>query len=74
MATLASSKTFPGPALQAALALSITDGTFANTAYYLYSQRLRNRKVAKPRAVHANREVMYHAAPYFRTRKLIRNS
>ena len=72
MATSATSKTFPLPALQTALSASIANGTFADTAYYLYAGKIQRDKIGKPRAVFANSEVMKAAAPYFNIRKLIR--
>jgi hypothetical protein len=65
MATTATSKVFPHPALQAALATAVANGTFSDTAYYLYSQRLRNWKIGKPRAVYANSGIMKSAASHF---------
>ncbi len=69
MATSATSKVFPTPALQAALATCVDEGTFADTGYYLYSQRVRNLKIGKPRVVYANSEVMKAAAPHFHNRQ-----
>ncbi len=65
MATSATSKASPTSALQAALATSIAEGTFADTAYYLYSERGRNWKIGKPRPVYANSAVMKAAVPGF---------
>ena len=54
--------------LQDALASSIADGAFADTAYYLYTTRLRNAEVGKPRVVHGNSRVMRAAVPYLAAR------
>jgi hypothetical protein len=65
MATTATSTVFPHPALRVALATAVANGTFSDTAYYLYSQRLRNWKIGKFRAVYANSGIMESAASYF---------
>lgn len=62
MATLRQSIQFPTTELKRALASSIDGGTFVDTAYYLYTTRLKSSKVGKPRVVHANRQVMQAAA------------
>ncbi|KAI0086240.1 hypothetical protein BDY19DRAFT_1059097 [Irpex rosettiformis] len=65
MSTSATSNAFPTPALQDALATSVANGTFADTAYYLYSQRSRSWKIRKPRVVYANSGVMKDTTSYF---------
>lgn len=69
MAPPARSDKFPPPALQEALAASVAGGTLSDTAYYLYSQRLRNWKIGKPRIVYANSLVLKDAASHFVARK-----
>ncbi|KAI0761408.1 hypothetical protein BC629DRAFT_995759 [Irpex lacteus] len=65
MTTSAKSQLFPTAALQVALATSVAEATFADTAYYLYSQRGRNWKIGKPRVVYASSRVMRAAGPQF---------
>ncbi|KAI0684087.1 hypothetical protein BC835DRAFT_668948 [Cytidiella melzeri] len=65
MATLATSKSFPPPSLQLALAASVATGAFSDTAYYLYSRRLQYHEVGHPRVVYANSELMKGAGSHF---------
>ncbi|KAI0761409.1 hypothetical protein BC629DRAFT_995836 [Irpex lacteus] len=65
MSTSATSTAFPTPALQVALATSVANGTFSDTAYYLYSQRGRNWKIGNPQIVYANSGVMKAASQHF---------
>lgn len=60
MATFAASKRFPAHTLQVALAASVQDGAFADTAFHLYSRRLEKRKIGGTRVVYANSIVMKH--------------
>ncbi|KAI0339998.1 hypothetical protein BDW22DRAFT_430761 [Trametopsis cervina] len=53
------------PAVEDELLSSATNGTFTDTVYYLYSQRLKNGKISKPRPVYANSRVMRATASYF---------
>ena len=65
MATSAISNNFPTASLKVALATAAAEGTFSDTAYYLYSRRLRNWKIGEPRVVYANSGVMKDAAEHF---------
>ena len=69
MSTTVQSSDFPRPALQLALASSLDDGVFADTAYSLYSRRLSNWKIGKPATIYANSLVMKDAGQYFAARE-----
>ncbi|KAI0761424.1 hypothetical protein BC629DRAFT_1545850 [Irpex lacteus] len=60
-----SKRKFWAPVLEGALAASITEGVFIDTAYYLYAGRFANGKVGRPRAVFASSAVMRDASSYF---------
>lgn len=53
-----SKRKFWAPVLEGALAASITEGVFIDTAYYLYAGRFANGKVGRPCAVFASSAVM----------------
>lgn len=57
------------PAMQHALASSVSGGIFADTAYQLYSQRQKSRKIGKPRVVYGSSIVMKAVSSHFRTRE-----
>lgn len=48
----------PTPPLQAALAISITNGTFTDTAYVLFSSRGAHGRVGSPKATYASSTVL----------------
>ncbi len=60
---------FWAPVLEGALAASITEGVFIDTAYYIYAGRFANGNVGRPRAVFASSAVMRDASSYFTSRK-----
>ncbi|CAL1713800.1 unnamed protein product [Somion occarium] len=57
--------TFPPAELQQALACSILNGDFVDTAYHVYSMRLLSGKVGKPRVVYGNSCIL-NATDYFK--------
>ncbi|KAJ3558349.1 hypothetical protein NM688_g973 [Phlebia brevispora] len=57
---------FPSEAVKVALAESIALGTFADTAYVLYSRRVRGGKVGAARKVYASSTVLKAAGDHFR--------
>lgn len=56
-------------ALQQALASSVSGGTFADTAYHVYSQRQRNWKIGKARVVYGSSIVMKSVSTHLRSRE-----
>lgn len=69
MAPLAiTSKEFPNEAIKVALAQSLVDGSFTDTAYTLYSRRIGEGKVGAPRRVYACSAVLKAAGQHFRAR------
>ncbi|PSS38155.1 hypothetical protein PHLCEN_2v15 [Hermanssonia centrifuga] len=56
---------FPNDSLQAALAASVIEGTFTDTAYRLFSRRLANGKVGGLQTVYASSTVLKAAGDYF---------
>ncbi|EKM49896.1 uncharacterized protein PHACADRAFT_188902 [Phanerochaete carnosa HHB-10118-sp] len=53
------------PSLQEALAVSISCGSFVDTAYYLFSRRTADYRVGHPRVVYANSRVLKITGDYF---------
>ncbi|PSS37948.1 hypothetical protein PHLCEN_2v205 [Hermanssonia centrifuga] len=60
------SNTFPSSSLRAALAVSVVDGSFADTAYQLFSKRLANGKVGAPQTIYASSTVLKASGEHFR--------
>ncbi|GJF00224.1 hypothetical protein PsYK624_165040 [Phanerochaete sordida] len=65
MSTPASPSQFSPASVQEALAATISTGSFADTAYYLFSRRTADGAVGRPTVVYASSRVMRAAAEHF---------